>query len=91
MTSSDQPQPEAPARRPGLRQSDIIAMLLSKGGGEHSLVSLSRSARGVTQVEVTVRTGEGDGPTTAEEASALAQRIYDALIAKYPMPEGGGA
>ena len=76
---------EAPRR---LRQSEIIELLLTKAGGEHSSVTLTRNAKGETQIEVTVRTGEHGAVTTAAEAAAEAQTIYDGLRSAYPLAGG---
>lgn len=46
-----------------------------------SSVKLIRNAKGDTQIEVKVRVDEEPGAVDA--ASAEAQRIYDALAAKY--------
>jgi hypothetical protein len=92
------PQPEAhdaPARARRLTLSDVVEQLLQRGGGEHSSVTLSRNAKGETQVEVVVRTGEGDSPHTVEEAEAIATAIYARLLELYPFgvtpagPNGG--
>jgi hypothetical protein len=93
------PQPdthEAPARARRLTLSDVVEQLLQRGGGEHSSVTLSRNAKGETQVEVVVRTGEGDSPHTVEEAEAIATAVYNRLLELYPFgaaPAGtnGGA
>lgn len=74
------------ARR--LSLSEIVELLLSKGGGEHSSVSLTRNAKGETQIEVTVRTGDSGEITTAAQAAAEARTIYDRLRSAYPMASG---
>jgi hypothetical protein len=76
---------DAPRR---MSLSEIVELLLTKGGGEHSSVSLSRNAKGETQIEVTVRTGEGGEVTTARQAAAEAQTIYDQLRSAYPLASG---
>ena len=53
------------------------------GGGE---VTLTRNAKGETQVSVEVKTGED--VRTVGEAGATAQREYDRLRMKYPMANG---
>ena len=71
-----------------LTLSQIVAMLLSRGGTEHSSVTLARNAKGVTQIEVVARTG-GDGELqTLEEAEAEATEIYDRACKHYPLPTG---
>lgn len=69
---------------PPLLQSEIIRGLLARPSAPpESSVSLSRNAKGATQVEVTVRAAN------ATDADALAQEIYDTLVAKYPYPASG--
>jgi hypothetical protein len=63
-------------------QAAIIDQLLNRGGGEKSSVTLSRNAKGETQIEVTVRTDNGDVPT-AEAAEVKASAIYERLCAAY--------
>lgn len=60
---------------------------LAKVSGDHSTVKLSRNSKLDTQIEVSVRTGEGN-IETADDASAKAQELYDALNTKY---SGGGS
>lgn len=57
---------------------------------EHSTVALSRNAKGLTQIEVSVRTGD-EGIDTLADALELARRLYDELSAAYPIPVGAGA
>lgn len=78
---------EPKARRMTL--SDVVERLLTRTSqGSASSVSLTRNAKGQTQVEVTVRAGETDEVTTALEAQQLAQTIYNALCSAYPTAEG---
>lgn len=58
---------------------------LSKHGGERSMVKLTRNARGDTQLEVAVRTGDTSEIQTVEECAAEAIRVYDQLRALYPI------
>lgn len=81
------PAEAAPAKR--LTLSQIVEALLQRGGGEHSSVTLSRNAKGETQIEVAVRTGETSGLETIEQAEAAAQAVYDRLRIAYPF--GGEA
>lgn len=83
--------PDAPRR---LSLSEILELMLTRPASEHSSVSLTRNAKGETQIEVTVRTGDAGGTETAAEAAAEAQSIYDRLRATYPLANGstsGGA
>lgn len=71
-----------------LSLSEIVAMLLSRTGGEHSSVKLSRNSKGDTQIEVVVRSGDRDAETI-EEAAAKTRALYDELSTIYPMSSGG--
>jgi hypothetical protein len=73
-----------------LRQRDILRSFLTQlenRGGHSSSVTLSRNARGATQIEVTVRSGDSETIVTADDAHAEAVRIYDALRLSYPDAE----
>lgn len=78
--------PASPPKR--LSLSEIVSMLLTRSGGSGSSVTLSRNARGVTQIEVTVRTGDEDDLQTPEQAAERCNAIYASLRATYPMPDG---
>lgn len=68
-----------------LSLSDVLGMVLARRSGASSSVTLTRNARGLTQVAVTVATGERDAdPQTAQEAAAQARELYDALCEQYP-------
>lgn len=69
---------------PRVTNSEIIRRLLDRGGSEHSSVTITRNAKGATQLEVVVRTGEGGAITTPEEAETVAAEIYDRLRERYP-------
>lgn len=78
-----------PATRPTrLSLSDILALMLTRGSGERSSVSLTRNARGETQIEVTVRTGDAE---TIADAERDAREVYDRLRADYPLSGTGRA
>ena len=79
---------DAPRR---LSLSQIVELLLTRGGGEHSSVTLKSNARGETQVEVTVRTGETDELATVDQAAAKARDVYDELRAAYPTAGDGSS
>ncbi len=76
----------AAGRRMSLSQ--IVELLLQRGGGEHSSVTLSRNSKGDTQIEVVVRTGESGDVTTAAEALTKAMELYDQARRQYPMADG---
>lgn len=62
----------------------VVELLLTRGGSEHSSVTITRNAKGDAQLEVVVRTGEGDSPQTVEQAEAIAVSVYDRLRERYP-------
>lgn len=64
------------------RLVELQLAALARTGGEHSTVKLTRNARGETQVEVSVRSGERD-VETADDAAAKAVELYDALVDRY--------
>lgn len=72
---------------PRVTNSEIIRRLLERGGSEHSSVTITRNAKGETQLEVVVRTGEGGEVTTPAQAEQLATEIYDRLRERYPFGE----
>lgn len=81
----DQPAATHTARR--LTLSDIVELLLTalaRHSGDHSGVKLSRNARGETQIEVSVRTGD-PGIETVEQARMRAEEQYEHLRSLYPL------
>ena len=72
-----------PAKR--LSLSEVLALVLSRGNGAGDSVTLSRNARGETQIEVTVRTQDGE---TVEAAGLRARAEYDIIRATYPLASG---
>lgn len=71
-----------------LTLSEIVRLLLSRTPHDRSSVTLTRNAKGVTQIEVTVRTGDDDALATPRDAEREAVEIYERLRATYPMPDG---
>ena len=62
-----------------LSKDEILGAFLTsinRTGGEHSAVTLKTNAKGETQIEVTVRSGESDRVQTAQDALAEASRLY---------------
>jgi len=57
-----------------------------RSGHDNSSVTLSRNAKGETQIEVVSRTS--DGLATVDEASAKAVDVYDKARMAYPMANG---
>lgn len=80
-------QPDRPARMTLSRIIEAQLEAQRKSGAEHSSVRLARNAKGDTQIEVVVRTGEEAHLASIEDAVAEATRIYDELRTKYPMLE----
>jgi peptidyl-tRNA hydrolase len=62
---------------------------LNRAGGEHSSVRLTRNAKGDTQIEVTVRTGDESHLLTVADAAEHARTIYDSLRDAYPLAQNG--
>lgn len=71
-----------------LSLSQIVEILLTRGNTERSSVTLTRNAKGVTQIEVTVRTGDTPEVATAADAVKVASSLYTDLRAAYPLPDG---
>lgn len=80
------PAQNAAAQR--LTLSQIVTTLLARNTTDRSSVGLTRNAKGVTQIEVTVRTGDSDAVETAADAERIASDIYNRLRAAYPLPNG---
>jgi hypothetical protein len=80
--STEHDEQAQPARRMTLSQ--VVEALLQRGGGEHSSVTLSRNAKGETQIEVVVRTGEQGAVQTIEQAEIAAGEVYSRLRLAYP-------
>lgn len=81
---ADTPPVEAPKR---MTLSQVVELLLSRGSAERSYVTISRNAKGDTQVEVKVQTGEYGDVQTVEAAEAKALEVYERLSAKFAPPE----
>lgn len=62
-----------------LSLSEVLGMVLARGH-ERSSVSLTRNAKGETQIEVVARTAEGESVADAEQRAG---EVYDRLLAKY--------
>jgi len=77
-----------PDKAKRLSLSEILAAHLAamnRSSSEHSSVRLARNARGDTQVEVVVRTGDSPDVSTVDECAAKAADVYDRLRLIYPM------
>jgi len=68
-----------------------LERMVAAAGGEHSTIKLSRNAKGDTQIEVSVRTGDSEEVATVDDAAAKAKAVYDTLAAFYPIgtPDAG--
>lgn len=88
--STRQAPAEAPKR---MSLSQVVEALLQRGGSEHSSVTISRNAKGETQLEVVVRTGDAGEVATIEQAEQHAREVYDRLRTAYPYggEAGGGS
>lgn len=53
-----------------------------------SSVSLSRNAKGETQIDVAVKTSENGSAPTVERAAEVAASEYETLRARYPLASG---
>ncbi len=79
---NDQAQP---AKR--LSLSQILELMLQRGSGDRSSVTLSRNARGDTQIEVVVRTSDEGSVLSASDALDEAVRLFDLARKRYPLLE----
>jgi hypothetical protein len=70
-----------PAKRMSLSQ--VVEHLLNRGSSQSSSVSLTRNAKGETQIEVVVRTDAGGDVSTIEDAETVAVKVYDRLRETY--------
>jgi hypothetical protein len=74
--------PEAPKR---MTLSAVVEHLLNRGSSQSSSVTLTRNAKGETQIEVVVRTDAELDIVTPDDARKTAEQVYDALRTKYPL------
>lgn len=81
-TNETEPKPKR------LTLSEIVDRLLSCSA-DRSYVVLARNARGDTQIDVKVSTGEGGHVLTMEQAEKHATAAYNRLRALYPVREAG--
>lgn len=82
MTTKANATPEQHAKR--LSMSQILEMVLSRGGGDRSAVTIGRSPSGIPYFEVVARTGEGE---SVEDAEQRARAVYERLGADYAVPQ----
>lgn len=87
MTHADQNTPAASSAPRRLSLSNVVELLLQKSPRDHSSVTLSRNAKGGTQIEVVVRTGDDPEHATPDYALAKAMELYNIARAAYPLDE----
>lgn len=88
MTTGNEHTDEQAAKPARMSMGRVVEMLLNRGGGEHSSVTITRNAKGEVQLEVVVRTAEQGDVQSADDAAAKAEAIFDGLVAKYPLSSG---
>ena len=83
-------EPDATPAPKRMSLSQVVEALLQRGSSEHSSVTISRNAKGETQLEVVVRTGDAGEVATIEEAETAATAVYDRLRTAYPFGQNAG-
>jgi hypothetical protein len=78
-----------PSKRMTLSQ--VVEHLLTRGSSQSSSVTLTRNAKGETQIEVVVRTDAELSIVTPDDARDTAEAVYDALRTKYPLVTASGS
>lgn len=89
MTEDIAPKDATPKR---MTLSQVVEHLLNRGSSQSSSVSLTRNAKGETQIEVVVRTDAELDIRTPDDAAAIATSVYESLRTSYPFgaePAGG--
>lgn len=81
--------PDAAPKRMTLSQ--VVEHLLNRGSSQSSSVSLTRNAKGETQIEVVVRTDAAGEVPTIEDAEEVATAVYDRLRETYAFGGDNGA
>lgn len=81
MTNEPAPKDAAPKR---MTLSQVVEHLLTRGSSQSSSVSLTRNAKGETQIEVVVRTDAELDIRTPDDAAGVAESVYDRLRLRYP-------
>ena len=81
MTEDIAPKDAAPKR---MTLSQVVEHLLNRGSSQSSSVSLTRNAKGETQIEVVVRTDDELDIRTPADAAEVAETVYDRLRTRYP-------
>jgi hypothetical protein len=67
---------------------DRLAGAYPRCGHDGSSVTLSRNAKGETQIEVATRTSDQDGTRTLTEIAETAEATYTTIRCRYPMANG---
>lgn len=86
MSAPLEPHEQARTRR--MTMTELVGLLLNRGASERSSVTLTRNAKGETQIEVVVRTAETADVQTVEDATDKAIAVYDRLRNRYPIGSG---
>lgn len=86
--STHSAETDAPQRQKRMTLSEVVEQLLQRGAAGPSSVTLVRNAKGETQLEVVVRTGEQGEVQTIADAELVAVEVYDRLRTRYPMSDG---
>lgn len=79
---------EIQARPRRMSATRMLELMLTRGTREHSSVTLTRNARGETQIEVVVRTDDSGLVPDVDAAAAKARELFDELRATYPTSAG---
>lgn len=66
----------------------LRAVYVTPAGSESATVSLTRNAKGDTQIDVQVRTADAGDVQTVEAAEAKARDSFERLRGKYPLAGG---
>lgn len=75
-------------RKAGEVYERLQAAYPARPGHDGSSVSLTRNAKGETQIDVAVKTSETGSATTVERAAEIAATEYETLRARYPLASG---
>lgn len=90
MTPKTAPEvtPEPPTRPKRMTLSEVVEHLLARSSSDRSSVTLTRNAKGETQIEVVVRTSDAGALLTVDDAASKAVELYDTMRNRYPMADG---
>jgi hypothetical protein len=66
----------------------LVALYPTSAQHDGATVSLTRNAKGDTQVDVDVRTAGAGEVVSAEQAETKASEVYERLTSRYPLADG---